>query len=538
MAEINMSKTDSMEDQVDTNTKVEVLVNNDDCTEQLNTIITEDTDVTLIKGAPHIMHQVEEHEENLSMKPSKDVLDKEDSNTRIKTKGIQHTLEGQGTKFQQHDTKIRDIKATTGASHENEENLSKKLSKDVLDEEDANTLVKTKGMQQTLEGRGTKFQQHDTKIQESDIKATTGASHEREENLSMKPSKYVVDEEDSNTQVKTKGIQQTLKGRGTKFQQHDTKTRVIKATTGVSLAKTLPRIKPSKSCELLEKHFTKPSGRRCATQRPTFNRSRDDIDISVHIYETIPEIQRAKKIFNSHTDVAKFPTRMDPHVSKQTLRAGYKHREPPPDPKKTQSKESIDVQTNSSMTTDCAKSGTSHKYKPPRPPPPKIRLQDFQPKLPPKGQSNIQVCTASNSDSSSTSEDVLTILWSKRAGTGIEISTKVGQATAGASQYGSGTVYQPLTAEGKAPLAHLYESLNTESRSISDDKPDGAGSINDREPSQIQSTKKQPSLGIGKRTDDHPDSDSEDDYMPLVPNRKKNIVVSEYASLHIVRQSQ
>ena len=533
-----MSKTDLMEDQVDTNTKVEVLVNNDDCTEQLNTIITEDTDVTRIKGAPHIMHQVEKHEENLSMKPSKDVLDEEDSNTQVKTKGIQQTLKGWGTKFQQHDTKtqVLDIKATTGASHEHEENLSMKPSKDVLDEEDSHTQVKTKEIQQTLKGRGTKFQQHDTKTQ--DIKATTGASHEHEENLSKKPSKDVLDEEDSNTQVKTKGIQQTLKGWGTKFQQHDTKTRVIKATTGVSHAKTLPRIKPSKSCELLEKHFTKPSGRRCATQRPTFNRSRDDIDISVHIYETIPEVQRAKKIFNSHTDVAKFPTRMGPHVNKQTLRDGYKHREPPPDPKKTQSKESIDVQTNSSMTTDCAKSGTSHKYKPPRPPPPKIRPQDFQPKLPPKGQSNIQVCTASNSDSSSTSEDVLTILWSKRAGTGIEIPTRVGQATAGESQYGSGTVYQPLTAEGKAPLAHLYESLNTESRSISDDKPDGAGSINAREPSQIQSTKKQPSLGIGKRTDDHSDSDSEDDYMPLVPNRKKNIVVSEYASLHIVHQSQ
>ena len=132
--------------------------------------------------------------------------------------------------------------------------------------------------------------------------------------------------------------------------------------------------------------------------------------------------------------------------------------------------------------------------------------------------------TASNSNSSSTSEDVLSFLWSKGAGTGIKIPTRVGQATAGGSQYQSDTVYQPLTAEGKAPLVCLYESLNTEPRSISDDKPDGAGSINAREPSQIQSTKKQQhvqSLGIGKRTDDHSDSDSEGDYMPLVPNRKK-----------------
>lgn len=429
VAEINMSKTDSLE--VEINQKVEGLGNDvDDHAEKLNPIITKDADniITLIKGAPHQVDH-EKHEGNLSMKPSKDVLDEEDSNVQIKTKEIKQTL--------------------------------------------------------------------------------------------------------------------NRKDSATKFQQHDSKTRDIKATTVVSHAKTLLPIKPSKSCEMLAKHFTKPSGRRCATQRPTFYRSRDDIDISVHIYEAIPDIQRAKKneqIFNSHMDVTKFPTRMGPFVSKQTLRAEYKHREPPPDPKKTQSKESIDVQTNSSMTTDCTKSGTSHKHKPARPPPPKIRLQGFHPKLPSKGQSNIQVCTASNSDSSSTSKDVLSFLWSKGAGTGIEIPTRVGQATAGGSQYGSDTVYQPLTAEGKAPLG-LYESLNTEPRSVSDDKPDGAGSINAREPSRIQSTKKQPhaqGLGIGKRTqsDDHSDSDSEGDYMPLVPNRKKNIVVNEYESLHFVHQSQ
>ena len=56
-------KIDSLE--VDTNQKVEGLVNNDDRTEQSNNIITEDADITLIKGAPH-MHQVEKHEETLA----------------------------------------------------------------------------------------------------------------------------------------------------------------------------------------------------------------------------------------------------------------------------------------------------------------------------------------------------------------------------------------------------------------------------------------------------------------------------------------
>jgi hypothetical protein len=169
------------------------------------------------------------------------------------------------------------------------------------------------------------------------------------------------------------------------------------------------------------------------------------------------------------------------------------------------------------------------------------------------------MCTASSSDSSSTSEDVLSFLRSKGVGTGIGIPTKIGLQAAAVgmtqdgSQYGSDAVYQPLTAEGKAPLA-LYESLNKSSdnniifrhiepRSISGDKAGEAGCSNAREPSlrprETQSTKRQPQCqDIGKVADDSPDSDSEDDYMPLVPTRKKNTVVSEYASLHFVHQNQ
>ncbi len=454
--------------------------------------------------------------------------------------------------------------------------------------------------------------------QSENVDVVIKATHQVEtkaENLSTKPTKSKLGEEDSKVQTKTKNMKQTLKGQGTKFQkvEHDgakTVPRDIKATTGAFHAKTFLPIKPSKSCEMLAKHFTKTSERYRAKQRPTFYRSRDDIDISVHIYETVSDIQARKnaQVFNSHTNVAKFPTQKGPHLSKEILRVGYKHREPPPDPKRAQSKESIesDVQINPSMSI---LSGTSHKnepamksnssmmctsteetivddhtpptlsaneqmsaasggdmanrkfhrqykHRPPRPPPPKIRLQGLQPNLHSRGQNSIQMCTASSSDSSSTSEDVLSFLRSKGVGTGIGIPTKIGLQAAAVgmtqdgSQYGSDAFYQPLSAERKEPLA-LYESLNKSSdnniiepKGISGDKAGEVGCINAQEPilspRETQSTKRQPQCQDIRRkvADDSPDSDSEDDYMPLVPTRKKNTVVSEYASLHFVHQNQ
>ena len=431
-----------------------------------------------------------------------------------------------------------------------------------------------------------------------------------EENLGINPTLNAHGEDDSEEQLMAnkKEIKRTLKGQGPKFQQHDAKSQNF-----IQYKPTKPSIKPSKSCETLTRNFTKPSGRYRAIQRPAFHKSSGNIDISVHIYEAVPDIQTSKdaQMFNSHTNT-KFPTRKGPCLSKETLRAGYKHREPPPDPKKAQSKESIDiVHTDSSVSSGCHsnnKSGISQQSKPTikadtsrtsyaqkstslprsnkfsfdhtctnplssesaneqtsdtssskhasagimakrklhrqykhRPPLPTIRLQDVEPNLPSKGQSSIQVCNTSSSDSSSTSEDVLSFLWSK--GEGIEVPTKVGQAvgiTQCKNQHESDVVYQLLNTEAKAPLT-LYESLNkcsdvrhTEPGSVSGDKSDQvAGNINAQE-SRGQTKCHE----IRKGTDEYLHSDSEDDYMPLVPQRKKNMVVVEYESLHFVQRSQ
>ena len=391
-------------------------------------------------------------------------------------------------------------------------------------------------------------------------------------------------------------------------------------------------IKTSKSCETLARNFTKQSECSSIMKKPVFYKSSDDIDISVHIYEVIPDIHANKGIQkpNTHTLPArlqKFPSRKGPYLSKEALRAGYKYREPPPNPRKAQSKENVccegnnvnvqnsptdkvcnissrlgttqqtrsttntasctndlqskneldgkatpmpcsnneDSKTSTNSNQDCTSSSLSvestceqltpgeSKHAPagtvPRKKPSKQykhRPQCVQPSLPPKGQSSIHkglqaakdydslVCYTSSSDSSSTSEDMRSFLWSK--GAGIEIPTKVGQAF-GNALYDCQPVYQPLHVEGKASLP-MYESLNKcsdlkdmEPRNVPDDESDG---INAQNSSESQS-KSQPRCHVDTGGYSH---DSESVYMPLVPKRKKNKVIVEYESLHFMQQKQ
>lgn len=374
------------------------------------------------------------------------------------------------------------------------------------------------------------------------------------EHLVTKPSVNEHSEDDSEVQ---KMASKTDTKQSPKCQQYGVNTRddiqykPIKSGYTISHAKIPPSIKPSKSCNSLGKIATMPSKHYRTIQKPTFYKSSGDLNISVHIYEAI-DVQSSKgaQMFKPCTNM--IPAHKGPCLSKETLRAGYKHREPPPDPKKTQSKEDIDVMhADSTMSSDTnsnkhplsggmAQRKLQQQYKP-RPPPPTVQLQGVQPSLSPKGQSSIQACNTSSSESSSTSEDVLSFLWSK--GVGTEIPTKLGQLVSITSQHESGVVYQPLNAEVKAPL-DLYECLNkcsdtvghTEPRSFSGDKSDQAGAgIDARESTDTHSTVRYHKSQIGKVKDG---SDSEDDYMPLVPKRKKNTVVTEYASLQFVQQNQ
>ena len=381
-----------------------------------------------------------------------------------------------------------------------------------------------------------------------------------DENLKTKP--VLSSKGDSEVQmIASKGkIERPLAKLGPKY---DAKTQDNiqhkSPTSGISHANTLPSVKPSKSCETLARNFIKQSERKLATQRPTFYKSSNDINISVHIYEAIPDVEtkRGMQKSKSHTNMAKFSTRKDPYLSKEVLRAGYKHREPPPHPRKAQSKESIDyddiVHTDSSINSVChhssAKLVTSQQTEPTmkanssrtssaykhQPPPPRHPHASIQSNLPSKGQSSIHVRNTSSSDSSSTSEDVLSFLWSKGVGTVNKTQHDCQHEL----------VYQPLNPEDKAPMT-LYESLNkcsdlghTKPKSASGDESDQAGNINVQE-FQENEPKRQPQYHeIGKGTDDqYSHSDSEGDYMPLVPKRKKNTVVVEYQSLHFVRQNQ
>lgn len=172
-----------------------------------------------------------------------------------------------------------------------------------------------------------------------------------------------------------------------------------------------------------------------------------------------------------------------------------------------------------------------------RPPPPKPsqHIKDLYQPLLSESHTNVYECLQTTSSSNSNSASDETDLFAWRMETDKQIPPTPDQ-TSVKSHHGSQLHYQPLQNEEKRSLRSL-EKRSKEPRSCTDDStPDeNLGSDckfvdNDfDEKGQPKGTHHSyPSIASGS---DHL-SDTEGNYMPLIPKRKKNIVISEYVSLH------